>query len=70
MRLNIQYEEETNFNYQATILESVMKNMKAIEVYKTTKFEKCMWVIPHQINTEKRHFQPDPLRIEQFFVRV
>jgi hypothetical protein len=24
-------------------------------------------VIPHQINTEKRQFQPDPFRIERFF---
>jgi hypothetical protein len=27
-------------------------------------------VIPHQINTEKKLFQPDPLRIEWFFVRL
>jgi hypothetical protein len=27
-------------------------------------------IIPHQINTEKRHFQPDPLRIEWFFCEI
>jgi hypothetical protein len=27
-------------------------------------------VIPHQINREKRHFQPEPLRIEWVFVRL
>jgi hypothetical protein len=26
--------------------------------------------IQHQINTEKRHFQPDPLRTESFFCEI